>query len=352
MSHLIRNPPDLPGAVDRLLRQIPAGRVSTYGALAQALGDVIACRWVGHYMLRHDHQPGCPCHRVVRADGELGTFIGGDSRRKKILLLEDGVDVERNRVDLARFGFHDFDSDAPLLELRQAQSSLMDKVALISRGELPTLAAGVDVSYIKPKTGVACYALVDVQSCELVWSTTHHAAVRFPYISSFLAFRELPLLLDLLDKVRAAGRMAEVILVDGSGTLHQRHVGIATQLGVVAGVATVGVTKKLLCGQVDLAGLTTGDSRPIVHEGRVLGAALSSGGTSRKPLFVSPGQLVDVDFATRLVAGLLRDHRLPEPLYWADRLSHEAARVSSHEGKTSVSSGSPAARPQLRIFNG
>ena len=48
----------------------------------------------------------------------------------------------------------------------------------------------------------------------------------FPYITSYLAFRELPILLELLDEVRAAGRLAELLLVDGSGILHQRHAGI------------------------------------------------------------------------------------------------------------------------------
>ena len=73
--------------------------------------------------------------------------------------------------------------------------------------------------------------------------------------------------MELLDEVRAAGRMAEVLLVDGSGIMHHRHAGIASHLGVVASLPTIGVTKKLLCGQVDIDGMAPGESRPVWEKG-------------------------------------------------------------------------------------
>ena len=112
-------------------------------------------------------------------------------------------------------------------------------------------------------------------------------------------------------------------LVDGSGILHQRHAGIATHLGVIASLPTIGVTKKLPCGQAELEGMQPGESRPVVYEDRLTGVALRSGPRSRRPIFISPGHLLDVAFAERLVRRLLAGRRLPEPLYWADRLSRE-----------------------------
>ena len=61
--------------------------------------------------------------------------------------------------------------------------------------------------------------------------------VPFPYITSYLTFRELPLLAELIEEVRAQGRLAAVVLVDGTGVLHPRRAGIATNLGVVTGLA-------------------------------------------------------------------------------------------------------------------
>ena len=148
----------------------------------------------------------------------------------------------------------------------------------------------------------------------------------FPYITSYLAFRELPILLELVDEVRRAGRLAELVLVDGSGILHQRHAGIATHLGVVASLATIGVTKKLLCGDVELSGLGPQESRPVVFEDRVIGVALRPTAGSRRPIFISPGHRADVAFAEHVVRRMLFGRRLPEPLYWADRLSRGAGR--------------------------
>ena len=85
--------PDLPLQLRELLEQVPAGRVTTYGDLAEALGDVAAARWVGSYLLDHPHDGDCPCHRVVRRTGELGLFITGDEADKQRRLTADGVPV-------------------------------------------------------------------------------------------------------------------------------------------------------------------------------------------------------------------------------------------------------------------
>ena len=112
---------------------------------------------------------------------------------------------------------------------------------------------------------MAAYALVETETGRLVWSATVRRRVAFPYISTYLSFREIPIYLDLLDEVRAAGRLSEVLLVDGSGILHHRHAGVASHLGVVASLPTVGVTKKLLCGRVDIEGMARASPGRSVH---------------------------------------------------------------------------------------
>lgn len=328
MSGSLRQLPDLPKQLEGLLSQVPAGKATTYGSLAEALGNRIAARWVGHFMAHHEHQPGCACHRVVRTDGRLGLYVAGNGQAKAKRLAAEGIPVRRGMVDLARFGFDRFVSDRPLEKLRQVQEALAAKVSLRRRRRMPKLVGGLDVSYPNPNQAVAAYALVEMDSGQLVWSTSVRRPVVFPYITSYLAFRELPVLLDLLHAARAAGRLADTLLVDGSGILHQRHVGIASHLGVVASLPTIGVTKKLLCGQVDLEGLEPHGSRPVMYEDRLIGVALRATGGSRRAIFISPGHRVNVAFAERVVRRLLLGRRLPEPLYWADRLSRAAARAS------------------------
>jgi deoxyribonuclease V len=321
--------PDLPAALEALLSQIPPGRVATCGTLAEALGNRIAARWVGHFLLHHEHRGGCPCHRVVRAGGQIGDYAAGGPRGKAKRLAGDGLAVQRGVVDLARFGFDQFVSDRPLEKLKRVQEELVLRVVLRGGRRVPKLVGGVDVSYPEPSCGVAAYALVDAASGELVWSTTIRRAVTFPYISTYLAFRELPILLELVDQVRRAGRLADLVLVDGSGILHQRHAGIASHLGVAASLATIGVTKKLLCGSVRLEGLKPGESRPVVLDDRVIGLALRATSGSQRPIFISPGHRASLALAERVVRQLLTGRRLPEPLYWADRLSRQAARTES-----------------------
>lgn len=317
--------PDLFLSLRRLLDQVPAGRVTTPGTLAAALGNPVAARWIGHHLLHHDHNDNCACHRVVRAGGLLGPFPdGGDAKLRR--LRADGVTVLDGIVELDHYGFDDFTSDRPLEKLARYQNRLAKEVSLRTRCKLPQLVGGVDVSYVSPTEGVAAYALVEVATGELLWSTTICRPVRFPYITSYLTFRELPLLVELIETVRKENRAAPVILVDGTGILHPRKAGIASHLGIVTGVPTIGVTKKLLCGQVDLDGLQPLESRPIVFQEQLVGAAIRPTSGSLRPLFVSPGNGLNLAAAERIVRVVLTGQRLPAPLYWADRLSRKRAR--------------------------
>ncbi len=206
--------PDLVGALRDLLAQITRGRVTTCGDLADALGNRIAARWVGHFALHHAHDAACPCHRVLRAGGQLGPYIAGSTAAKARMLADEGVAVRQGVVDLERFGVRSFASDRPLERLRKVQEAVQLRVSLRPRRRMPKLVGGVDVAYPSPGVGVAAYALVETATGRLAWSTTVRRPVTFPYISTYLSFREIPILLEMLEMVRAAGRMAEVLLVE------------------------------------------------------------------------------------------------------------------------------------------
>lgn len=285
--------PDLPSALQRLLVQIPPGRVTTYRALAEALGNPVAARWVAQFV--RDRAPGAAC-------------------------------VGQREAHTMRELFDRFISERPLERLRRIQDEVSRRVVLRPVQGMPERVGGVDVAYPREDMAVAAYALVDTRSGDLIWSTTIRRPVQFPYITSYLTFREVPIYAELIDEVRAEGKLAEVVLVDGSGILHPRGVGSASHLGVVASVPTVGVTKHLLAGRFEGEGMQPGESRPVVDRGRVLGVALRPTARGRRPIFASPGHLVDLAFAEGLVRGLLRGRRLPEPLAWADHLSRTASR--------------------------
>ena len=255
--------PDLVLALRQLIDQVPRGRVTTPGTLAAALGNPIAARWIGHYLLHHDHVRTAFVIAFCGPAELLGPYPEGDDEKVRRLRARGSGNGRRKRRS-GRYGYGDFTSDRPLEKLADYQNRVAAKVSLPPAAQGPAMVGGVDVSYVSPQEGVAAYALVEVATGELLWSTTIRRAVRFPYISSYLTFRELPLLMELIDEVRAQDRIAPVILVDGTGILHPRRAGIACHLGVVTGLPTIGVTKKLLCGQVDIDGLQPLESRPVV----------------------------------------------------------------------------------------
>lgn len=95
-----------------LLRQVPPGRVTTYGALARAAGMPKASRLVGAIMRGNPNAPRVPCHRVVKSDGGIGGYSGSaeeNIKRKVSMLEKEGVRVRGGKVqDFDRVFFEDF----------------------------------------------------------------------------------------------------------------------------------------------------------------------------------------------------------------------------------------------------
>ncbi len=79
-----------------VVRRIPAGRVATYGDVAELAGRPRAARAVGNIM-KNCHRRDVPCHRVIAAGGRLGGY-GGHEMLKRALLLAEGVPISGARV--------------------------------------------------------------------------------------------------------------------------------------------------------------------------------------------------------------------------------------------------------------
>ncbi|MCK4445441.1 MAG: MGMT family protein, partial [Thermoplasmata archaeon] len=126
--------------VTGLVEQIPKGKISTYGDIARALGDVVASRTV--YAIIKDRVDGAaPIHRVVRANGEAPY-----SRHLQIL-EEEGVPVRRQKVrNVPDHLFTDFKSSQILVKLREEQEALASKVSLEDGFQKASTIGGIDVA--------------------------------------------------------------------------------------------------------------------------------------------------------------------------------------------------------------
>lgn len=191
---------------------------------------------------------------------------------------------------------------------------------------------GVDVSFVKGNTSLACGALVilDAYTFQLVYEDYNIAQLDIPYVPGFLAFREAPILLGLLDKIKRGSHPCypQLLMVDGNGLLHPRGFGSACHLGVLADLPTIGIGKNL--HHVD--GLTQSGVRqhlearencekdliPLIGKsGQVWGIALRSTTSSSKPIYISVGHRISLDSSVKVVR-LCCKFRLPEPVRLAD----------------------------------
>ncbi len=177
---------------------------------------------------------------------------------------------------------------------------------------------GVDVTY-KGDLAISAAVVIDPGTLRVVDWSTSVTEVRFPYIPTLLAFREIWPAVRALRGLRST---PDIVLVDGNGRLHPYRAGFASHLGVVMDVPTVGVAKKLLCGRV---GEWRGNSAPVYLDDEVIGIALLTRKGSR-PIYVSVGHRVSLSTAVRLVLRLTKPgKRLPEPIVQAHRLTRSAA---------------------------
>ncbi len=313
--------PDLWEAAYDLVSQVPLGRVTTYGEVARALGDVVASRFVGLAMSKNDDIVRVPCRRVVQSDGRVGGYTGGGPKQKASLLRAEGVRVEGDRVrELEDYMFTDFVSERPLKELRRRQVGLRGRVEVPREDIEARYVAGVDVAY-RGEHSFAAAAIFDRRSGEMVDQAVSEGRASFPYVPTYLAFRELPLISPLV-----AGLPDDTVLMyDGNGLLHPEGMGVATHAGIAFNIPTIGVAKSRLCGARGKR--AAGGVVPLSVDGEVVGYEVTGAGSSN-PVYVSVGTGIGPRQALRLVRAFMC-HRVPEPTRVAHILAERARQGKS-----------------------
>jgi deoxyribonuclease V len=194
------------------------------------------------------------------------------------------------------------------------QNKLRSYVALTWDHPHISRVAGLDCSYARgADEGYAVVMVMDwpqLDEIEVAWAA---GAISFPYIPGLLTFREAPLLLQAWKKLC---HHPDLIFVDGQGIAHPRSMGLAAHLGVLLDIPAIGCAKTPLVGGDPFLENAKGNSTPLLHQGKEVGAALRTR-TGVKPLYCSPGHRIDLLNTLRWVLRACRGCRLPEPLRWA-----------------------------------
>jgi deoxyribonuclease V len=205
-----------------------------------------------------------------------------------------------------------FPSDTSRESLIAAQKLVSEKVILTDDFGKLRLIAGADQAFIDERI-ISCIVVLDYVSFEVTEYVYSIQAVTYPYIPTFLSFREGPAIVSAFEKLK---ERPDILLVDGAGINHPRSAGIATHIGVSLNVPTIGITKKILCGSGEEP-LNVGEATKLIYEGRGVGWLLKSQKRSR-PIVVAPGHRISLKSSLSIVKACIRGHKLPEPI----RLAH------------------------------
>lgn len=178
--------------------------------------------------------------------------------------------------------------------------------------------AGVDMGFEADGTiSRAAVAVLSFPDLQLQETSLAHRPTTFPYIPGFLSFREIPAILDAMEKIKI---IPDLILCDGQGIAHPRRFGIACHLGLLVDIPAIGVAKSLLVGKHEDLPEVRGSWQPLTHRGETVGAVLRTR-AGVKPVYVSSGHRVSLPTAIDYVLRCTPKYRLPETTRIADKLA-------------------------------
>ena len=205
-------------------------------------------------------------------------------------------------------------------EAKLIQEQLRDRVITSDcLGEVKYV-AGVDIGFENKYTvSVAAVAVLSYPELKLVEKAIARIPTAFPYVRGYLSFREIPAILSALPQLEIT---PDLILCDGQGRAHPRRLGLASHLGVLLDLPTIGVAKSLLIGKHEAVPLEKGSWKPLIDKDETIGVVLRSR-TNVKPIYVSIGHKISLSTAKEYVMGCLTKYRLPETTRWADKFASQ-----------------------------
>jgi len=215
---------------------------------------------------------------------------------------------------------------ALVAEWKAVQGRLRKRMIITPLDPLPRFVAGADCAFSADKQTIFAAAVVYDCETRCVIEVAHATrAAEFPYIPTFLSFREGP---AIQQAIGALKHEFGAILFDGQGYAHPRRCGIAAHLAIELDRPGVGVGKSRLLGTFGKLALPAGATAPLMDDHEQIGVVLRTRKNLR-PVFVSVGHRVDLASAVKLVLACRTRYRIPEPTRQADLEVARLKRASS-----------------------
>ncbi len=198
------------------------------------------------------------------------------------------------------------------------QQALRPRLVLTDQLGTVQRVAGVDVGFEAAGTVTrAAIAVLGFPELDLLETAMARRPTTFPYIPGLLSFRELPAVLEALERLREP---PDLLVCDGQGIAHPRQFGIACHLGLLTDLPAIGVAKTRLCGAHAEPPDQRGAWTPLWLRDKPIGAVLRTR-PGVKPLYISSGHRISLLTAMDYVMRCCTRYRLPETTRHAHRLA-------------------------------
>jgi len=208
-------------------------------------------------------------------------------------------------------------------EAARIQDNLRHFVEVSNEKKEFPLIAGAETAYSKKDNSVFA-AIVVMRFPELVTQDRARAQAEasFPYKPGYFAFREGPVLIKAIQRLQT---VPDMIMFAANGIAHEKEIGLASHLGLLLGLSTIGCARKKLIGEHSEPENEINASCPLMCERREIGRVIRTR-VDVKPVVVSVGHRIDLDTACEIVCGTTRGYRMPEPLRAAHILCNKMRR--------------------------
>lgn len=177
---------------------------------------------------------------------------------------------------------------------------------------------------------IGCVVLYRFPEMEELQRVNAMVPLEFPYVPGLLSFREIPVLLEALRKLRD---LPDLLFCDAHGYAHPRRLGLASHLGIAVDRPSIGCAKSILVGTHGALPGKAGNWVPLVDEkagGERIGAVLRTRDGVR-PIYVSQGHRVSLETAIQMTLAVTDGYRIPRPTRDADHCANEIKRKTSRE---------------------
>lgn len=207
--------------------------------------------------------------------------------------------------------------------LRKKQKEIAKKVILEDDfSERIKTIAGFDLAF-KDDTAFVAGVLLDYETLITREIKIIKTKLPFPYIPTFLTFREGPPIIKLYKKLKT---MPGIMMINGQGISHPLRCGIASHVGVLLDTPSIGVAQSRLCGEYKEP-KEVGDHSLLKYEGKSVGYVYKSKKNCR-PIFISPGHRISLKSSLEIVKNCMKNFKLPTPLYLAHTHANKIKKLS------------------------